>query len=496
MTAWADNTTETAFGTVATTAAARNEAVRRLTADTALHAEWIVGLAVNPAAPDDVQLRVFSADPLPRARHWLAYCRLTPVAARTAAAHPDPDVRRTVAENPQLPAAELAALAEDPDPNVRRAAVFCAGDYAVALPARTVVRLAADPEPRIRYFATCLPGLPDAPLHTLAQDPDPRVRAAAAHSWDRLRPDIRSVLTADPDPQVRRAVERATHTEPPLPTTVDGFLAETAEGRRRDTAHRAPVDAALAAHLAAHEDAALRRAAAANPHLPTGLALSLAGDPDPAVRLAVSLRADLTEAQRAAVDHPVPKGRRPVPACVEERFGDPAALRAFAASGHVLLRRGVTCAPELPADVVARLAADEDYFVRLMLCENDHAPHELLLEMFADWDGLSWGSLAHCSSFARPGLARFADDANPRLRYAALFDPDAGPDLVERLTHDPDAMVGGHAAGDPRLPLPRLVALLGADGRPREAARNPALPVALMHRLLDIAEAGGSGGRS
>ncbi|GHK05699.1 hypothetical protein SY2F82_74960 [Streptomyces sp. Y2F8-2] len=54
------------------------------------------------------------------------------------------------------------------------------------------------------------------------------------------------------------------------------------------------------------------------------------------------------------------------------------------------------------------------YYVKLMLCQNDHAPHELLVEMFADWNGLSWGMLAYRRNFARPGLARFADSPNHR----------------------------------------------------------------------------------
>ncbi|MFG2416213.1 hypothetical protein [Streptomyces goshikiensis] len=123
-----------------------------------------------------------------------------------------------------------------------------------------------------------------------------------------------------------------------------------------------------------------------------------------------------------------------------------------------------------------------------MLCENDHAPHELLVETCADWNGLSWGTLAYRRSFARRGLARFADEPNYRLRYAALFDPQAEPELVERLSHDTNRLVRHHAAADPRLPRPRLVELLGEHGMPRAAARNnPALPAELTHQLLDVA---------
>ncbi|MEU9253803.1 hypothetical protein AB0D66_18335 [Streptomyces sp. NPDC048270] len=490
-----DQPARVAFGGVSeATDAARADTRQLLEADTALHAEWIVGLATNSAAPQEVLRRVFKVDPLPDPRYWLAYLKLPPRAARAAVAHPDPQVRRVLAENPHVPPEALAVLAEDPDPRVRRVAVIMACEYGVELPAEVVLRLATGPEARLRFFAAGLPGLPDETLLSLAEDPDPRVRAAAigSWSWPRLRPEVRAAAEADPDPQVRKAVERALHVEAPLPTSVDGFLSETDERRRRDAASTAPLDPALAAFLTTHADSALRHGAARNPHLPTTLALALAADPEPSVRLAVSLRADVTEEQRAAIDYTVPPGRHPVPAWVEERFGDPDALREIAASSHVLLRRGATCAPELPGDVIERLAADGDYYVRLMLCENDRAPHELLVEMFADWNGLSWGTLAYHRNFARPGLAGFADDPNHRLRYASLFDPHAGPELVERLSHDSEGMIRGHAASHPCLPRARLVECLGvtATGMARAAARNPALPHELMHQLLDIAGVG------
>ncbi|MFF3833296.1 hypothetical protein ACFYXX_21355 [Streptomyces sp. NPDC002458] len=483
-----DQTAQVAFGVVEATDAARADAVRLLGADSSLHAQWIMGLAMNSAAPEEVLRRVFTVDPLPEFRYWLPYCPLSPAAAAAAVAHPDPRVRAVLAENPHLPSAARAVLAEDPDQKVRRVAVMMACEYEVELPVELTVRLATGPEPRLRYWATGLIGLPERTRLALAEDPDPRVRSAALDSWSwpRLRPEVRDAAEADPDSWVRAAVRRATHVDSPLPTTVGGFLAETDERRRRDAASTARVEEALAVLLVAYDDPSLRRAAALNPHVPTVLALGMAADPEPSVRLAVSLRPDVTEAQQAAIDYTVPPGRLPVPSWVEERFGDPDAVREIAASSHVVLRRGVTGAPALPADVIERLAADDDYYVRLMLCENEHAPHELLVEMFADWDGLSWGRLAYHRNFARPGLARFADSPNYRLRYAALFDPEAGPDLVERLSRDAKDMVRHRAAADPRLPLPRLVELLGGEETSQRAAGNPALPVQLMHHLLDV----------
>ncbi|MDH6543748.1 HEAT repeat protein [Streptomyces sp. SPB4] len=485
-----DHLTHVAFGVLEATDEDRDQALRLLEADTALHAEWITGLVSNRSAPDEIVRRVFTLDPLPEGvRRWLRFSPLSATAAQAAVTYPDPEVRRDVTGNPFLPPHALAVLTEDPDPKVRWTAVLMAGEYNVELPTELTVRLASSPEARVRMHAIGLPGLPEETRLSLAEDPHPRVRARAINpwSWPRLRPEVRASAEADPDPWVREAVERAAHVDVPLATTLADFLAEPDERRRDDAAYRARLDADLAVHLVAHDDSSLRRGAAWNPHVPTALALTLTADPEPSVRFALSLRADITEEQRSAIDYTVPEGRHEAPAWVQERFGDPDALRELAASSHVLLRRAVTCAPELPADVVERLAVDEDYFVRLMLCENDHAPHELLVEMYADWKGLSSGMLANRRNFARPGLVRYADNPNYRLRLAALSDPEATPELVEQLTHDPNDTVRGHAAADPRLPLARLIELLGRNHMPCTAAWNPALPTELMHGLLDIA---------
>lgn len=484
-----DQLTQVAFGVSEATEAARDQALRLLEGDTTLHTEWIAGLVTNRSAPDEILRRVFTLDPLPDGvRRWLRFSQLPPAAVRAAVTYPDPDVRKDLARNELLPADGLAVLTEDPDPEVRWFSVMMAREYSVQLPTELTVRLATSPEARIRMHAIGLPGLPDETRLSLAEDPHPRVRAHAIDSWSwpRLCPEARAAAEADSDPRVREAAERAAHIDMPLPTTLADFLAEPDERRRDEAAYRAPVDADLAVHLVTHDDSSLRRGAVWNPHVPTALALTLATDPEPSVRFALSLRA-ITEEERCAIDYTVPEGRYGAPAWVQERFGDPDELREISASSHVLLRRAVTCAPELPADVIERLATDEDYFVRLMLCENDHAPHELLVEMYADWKGLSWGMLARRRNFARPGLARFVDDPNYRLRLAALSDPQATPELVERLSHDPTSIVRCRAASDPRLPHARLVELLGSDRMPCTAASNPALPAPLMHQLLDIA---------
>ncbi|MFF5705637.1 hypothetical protein ACFY7H_24570 [Streptomyces sp. NPDC012794] len=484
-----DQLTQVAFGFSEATASIRADALRLLETDAGLHAEWVAGLASNHAAPDSVLRRLFTLDPRSEAWSVLGKRELSQTAAMAAAKHPDPEVRSILVGNSRLPAKVYGALAEDTNPAVQRRMVRIAQSFGVELPTEVLVRLATSPYAGLRCSAAELVGLPEKSLLLLAEDRDARVRAAAINSrtWHRLPVAVRAAAGADPDPRVREAFERVARLMMPLPTTVDAFLAEADEDRRLGAALAAPVDAELAAFLATQEDPSLRERAARNPHVPTPLALALAADADAGVRLAVSTRADLTEEQRATIDYTAPQDRYPVPAWVEEHFDDPDALREIAASSHVMLRRGVTRAAELPADVIERLAGDEDHYVRSMLCENDHAPHELLVEMLAD--SPRWVLLTSRRHFARPGLARFADSPNHRLRYAAMRDPHAVPELVERLSHDPNDMVRHHAASHPLLPLPRLVELLGvtAQNMARTAARNHALPYDLMRQLLDVA---------
>ena len=356
------------------------------------------------------------------------------------------------------------------------------------LPEDALLALAADDDAKIRYWTAARSNVPPALRRRLADDPDPEVRAAALSPelWNRLRPAEQEGFRADSHPRISAAVRRVSGGEPPLPCSVPDFRNEADLSRRLRAAAGAAVDRELAQLLVIDGDPRIRAAAAGNSHVPTGIALALVHDPDDDVRLQLSLREDLTEEQRSQMDYTVPPGRREPVRWVTDRH--PSAMRAAAASSHVLLRRSVAGAARLPGDVVNSLAHDDDYFVRLTLCEHcDDAPHDLLVEMYRDWRGLSWSSLTSRPNFARAGLARFVDSPLERLRHAALFDPQLTPDLVERLTRDESRMVRTRAVRDPRLPLDRLFALLTEEGPTMTAATNPALTPDLMHLLLDTA---------
>ncbi|WP_406452077.1 hypothetical protein OH768_09735 [Streptomyces sp. NBC_01622] len=200
-------------------------------------------------------------------------------------------------------------------------------------------------------------------------------------------------------------------------------------------------------------------------------------------------------------------------------YDDPAAMRQLASSANLLIRRSVARALRLPPDVVDLPAHDEDRVVRLFLTEScDDAPGDLLLDVWSWWPGsFSFpGRPRNHPDFPRDGLLRFADDPRPRIRLLALDDPASTGELVERSGRDPDADVRARAAGDPRLspesaaglahddvvrvhraarrnpvlPPTSLVPLLLDKRSALDAARNPALPVAVMHHMIALTEQG------
>lgn len=124
--------------------------------------------------------------------------------------------------------------------------------------------------------------------------------------------------------------------------------------------------------------------------------------------------------------------------------------------------------------------------VRMYVCEKQpDAPAEALLRMVQEWDSCSRYDMLDGPRFPRKGLARYADHPSPCARRLAVYDPDAPPELIERLSHDESVWIRQHAADDDRLSPARIDELPREFGLARTAARNPALTGPAMHRLLD-----------
>ncbi|MFE6622930.1 hypothetical protein [Streptomyces sp. NPDC057740] len=469
---------------------------------------WADGIGSNPAATDELLIRLLDVD-----EGFLSGCD-RPAVLDAAVAHPDPRVRARPADTfrPKLTSDQWVRLVRaesSPARRMRCAEHACA--WGAELPEDLYDDLLAGPS---RAQAAGLPGLPARHLPGLVADPDPRVRAAACARWEGLAAPLRERLLADTDEAVRTAALLAHHTGVPMPREVFAALPDPLRALER--CRLAPE---LEAELVRDGGPEARRALAANPGLSALGVTVLAQDPRNDVRSAVALRPDLTEEQRATVRHDFdPASMSRTLAWVEDLHGDADAMRRLAASSHPLVRRSVARARHLPPDVVARLARDEDRVVQLFLAEScEDAPADLLLEVWRWWDG----SFSHPGrprshpNFPRAGLLRYSADPSGRMRRLALDDPESTPADVARLARDPEVEVRRRAAEDPRLSPADAVRLLNdpqaqvrgpAVRNPRLPARvlaqllhdrdtasaavtNPAIPLAVLHRILTAAAA-------
>ncbi|MFG2168113.1 hypothetical protein [Micromonospora chersina] len=450
--------------------------------------ERVRGVAGNPATPPEL-LMLMLDHRLAGQAVLIFRADLPDEVCRAAAAHPDGHIRLALAESWHATPEQRALVVDDPHPTVRATLAAGPDAYRVTpdpLPEPTYARLAGDPVRRVRAAVADSWQCPAGVRARLVDDPDPMVRGAAYARWVDPPEEVTDRLLADPDPDVRRTVaRRACRRRPEL-------LAEVLDATWSDgwelsaVAIDAGLDRASAERLARHGDTGVRAAVAENPHLPRDFVDELAVDPEPKVRLRVSLRPGLTEAERAAVDYRVRPTDRIDPArWVLERRDDPDALDVAVRSAHIGLRRSAAYSPHLRPDQVARLAADEDFAVRLLLCENhDGVPGEVLLAAYLEARVITAGMLLGRPNFPRVGLARLADSADPRARMLVRHDPEAPADLIDRLSRDPDEHVRWSMAADPRLHPDRLAELLDDPATTGGAARNPNLPADQIERIL------------
>ncbi|MFF9765841.1 hypothetical protein ACF1GT_04375 [Streptomyces sp. NPDC014636] len=501
----------------------------------------LAGLALNPAVSPDILLRLLADAPL-AVRMVLCRDRDLPAAVVDAVvAHPDARTRGFFAVNPHADPAQRARLVDDPDWTVR--AHLTEGprvhypDRPRPLPDDTVVRMITtydgeEPLGSIGFWQQMSREL----IRSMPAHPVAAVRRWGVGPWGSLSAERRAALLADPDDTVReRAQELARWQDPawvesvlpPRPchgrtdillnralsaAVVEGVLTAPADPDERATialnptlppdavvrlaadpdpkvreriAGRAELRPAERRALVADPDPQVRRAAARHPRLGPDELRALAADPDPEVRLAVSVHPALSEEERAGIDCRAPLDRRFGfhPASREPR--EPADLRRDALSGHPMLRRRAAREHTLPADLVARLAEDDDLGVRVLLAQNHpDAPAALLLRSFLEYTGEERERLPARPNFPRTGLARLAGHADPEVRVLAARDPRTAPAVVERLTRDPDPGVRAALARHPNLPAHRLAELLADPELAHAAAANPALERETVDRLV------------
>jgi hypothetical protein len=366
------------------------------------------------------------------------------------------------------------------------------------LPDNIYAQLAEDPDLDVRTHVAGVRFLPGSVRRRLVADGMPVVRVQAFRRWPRPVPDdVVELLMADPDLDVAR-VARLAHPRTAPAELVAGLTDEFAVDhlagfmRMYDLTEAAAViglTPAVAAVVVGDRRVEIRVAVAENATLPADLVARLAVDPVPSVRRAVSMRPELTEEQRAAIDYEVRGEDRLIPPrWVYSSLDDLDLMSRCARSAHIGLRRFAALSPHLTPDLVAMLARDTDFAVRLLLCENHPAtPADLLLRTYLEARVITRSDLLARPNFPRSGLADGAASDDPERRYLALLDPATTPAQVEGLSHDVDDNVRSAAARDRRLSFDRVRELLADPATAASAASNPSVPIRLMHDMLDDA---------
>ncbi|MER5604012.1 hypothetical protein [Streptomyces sp. NPDC002265] len=357
--------------------------------------------------------------------------------------------------------------AADIDPSIRPDAALALLDQGVERPEWARL-LAADPVRERREKLAACPGLPSDVVDTLATDPDVRVVAELA-LW--TTPDVAARLAAHPHAQVRRAVASNEATPP----------------------------AALAALVTGEGLPAARRCLVCDREETPFLHDPQCPRPDCDLRPGASC-----DGSHESTVHDIRQAALHNPATPVE------ALLGFVDHPSMLLRWALAGRPDLPPQACTRLASDPVPGIRADLAENPAIDDHLIRALAHDPDSIVRRGLAHHPRVPLDVLTRLAATTRisgallPRIAAASVAeveelamspDPaartlvaqrrDLPTEIRDRLADDPDAKVLKALAPHPGLTDAQLRAMVDRHGV-RVLAKVATNPDALPALLEDL----------
>lgn len=451
---------------------------------TSLKDPLLSGLGRNPAAPEDVLVRLAAHG---AGRHGMSMRRgpLADAVAEALLTHGGSDSAVGLHGGRVSPAMRRR-IAEHPDPAIRDAfAEF--------------VRHTVD-----RGVPLGIDGLEEAygkPRTELVRAPDPELRAAVARAWYERPESVQSALLTDPDPQVRAAAGAGER--PGIPRQLwDRCIADPAV--RESAARHVPLTPDQFAQLWGTDDEEVQRAVAANPHLTADMVARLLDIEDPLVRVAVAqsrhVEAETRDRLFAMVEAERADGSIDAELALTWPFSEPHWLRdaplderlTYLDCPHHRFRRVLASCHDLPEEAWQRLDNDPDVQVRRIAARRPDVPPEVLERLIR-----AHGEVFHVSpllvehpNFPRQALRTFVDEPDPRIRYVALQDPDLPVPALHRLATDEEDFLRRGAARHPNITHELLERLL-VDRDPHvvdDAAANSVLSPARMRRILAEAD--------
>ncbi|WP_042378055.1 hypothetical protein [Streptacidiphilus melanogenes] len=397
----------------------------------------------------------------------------------------DDELASTLAQRPDLSDEQVRALAarsesaavalayagrltaEDVDPAVQPLAALALLDEGRGLP-QWARRLAVDPAVEHREKLADCPGLPADVARRLADDPEVRVVSALAYRASGL---LAAELARHPHAEVRRLVAANEETPPELLhalLTGDGLP----PARSCHVCDREAVPFVHAPDCPRDDCELLPGDACDGSHQSTVHATQWQALHNPATPpKAVAVFAD----HPSALLRELVAAREGLPSEVYERLAaDPIPVVRAALAGN----------PSIDDALIRRMADDDGHDVRRSLAHHPRLPLDLLADL-ARSTKLGSPLLPRVEAATPTEVAALAPAADPTVRMLVALRRDLPDPIRDALACDPDAKVVKAIAPHPGLSEAQLMAVIDRHG-PRVAAKaatNPDATPAVLERL-------------